>query len=232
MYAPPAAETAAWRDRVGSGFFLFVGAGRYYKGLPFLMEAARRTGLPVVVAGGGTEAGSVPPSVTMLGGVSDAAREALLDLCGAFVFPSHLRSEAFGIALAEAARAGRPMISCEIGTGTSFVNAGGETGLVVPPADPEALAGAMRRLDADPGLRARMGAAARQRFERLFRAETMCGLSRSLVAAPRSGVARKGLRRRHLPRPCGCATPARGSNLGGSVRPMHALVSTVKHLLR
>ncbi len=78
--------------------------------------------------------------------VSEAEKEALLELCLALVLPSHLRSEAYGVVLVEAARAGRPMISCEIGTGTSFVNRDGETGLVVAPADPAALADAMRRL--------------------------------------------------------------------------------------
>src|SRR5690606_19545518 len=115
----------AWRERLGGEFFLFVGALRYYKGLKFLVEAARQTGLPVVLAGQGQlEPGlELPANVTLLGAVSEADKAALLALCRAFVFPSHLRSEAFGVALLEAAFAGVAMISCEIGTGTSYVNA-------------------------------------------------------------------------------------------------------------
>ena len=45
----------------------------------------------------------------------------LLHLSRGFVFPSHLRSEAFGMSLVEAAMCGKPMVSCEIGTGTSFI---------------------------------------------------------------------------------------------------------------
>jgi rhamnosyl/mannosyltransferase len=155
-----------------SGFFLFLGAMRYYKGLPFLLEAAEKTGLSVVLAGSG-DAGKVPPNVTVLGEVSEAEKQALLRTCTAFVFPSHLRSEAFGVALLEAARAGKPMISCEIGTGTSYVNEHNITGLTIPPADPEALATAMQSLWGDSPRREQMGAAARARYEKLFTAKEM-----------------------------------------------------------
>lgn len=176
---PPAAtDLEQWRRRVGEGFFLFVGALRYYKGLPFLIEAAQRTGLPVVVAGTGElaewVATNAPENVVRVGAVSETDKEALLSLCRAFVFPSHLRSEAFGVALVEAARAGKPMISCEMGSGTSYVNADGQTGITVAPADAQALATAMARLAENPEDAARMGQNARARFEQLFRAEDMC----------------------------------------------------------
>jgi glycosyltransferase involved in cell wall biosynthesis len=89
------------------------------------------------------------------------------------VFPSHLRSEAFGVSLLEAAMCGLPMISCEIGTGTSFVNIHNQTGLVVPPADSAALANAMNRLGNDADLAKTFGNAARQRFEERFTATQM-----------------------------------------------------------
>lgn len=178
----------SWYDRVGEGFFLFVGALRYYKGVPFLIEAARRSGFPVVVIGGGERSFSdVPPNVTFVGAVSDEDKEALLSLSRGLVLPSHLRSEAFGIALIEAARAGKPMISCEIGTGTTFVNLHEETGLVVPPADPAALTEAMKRLVASPEAADRMGQKARRRYEQLFTAREMAlaylSLYRDLVGA-------------------------------------------------
>jgi len=167
-----------WRQQVGEGFFLFVGALRYYKGLPFLIEAARKTRLPVVIAGNGDLANEIGqqklPNVTLLKSISDEDKAALLHLCGAFLFPSHVRSEAFGVALLEAARAGKPMISCEIGTGTSYVNLSGVTGFVVPPANPSALGEAMQKLFNEPSDAARMGEAARERYDRLFRAEVMC----------------------------------------------------------
>ncbi|GHD12786.1 glycosyltransferase [Tianweitania populi] len=169
-------------------FFLFVGAPRYYKGLPFLFEAARQTGLPVVIAGGTPEGHQVSENVTLLGPVSDEEKAALLSRAEAFVFPSHLRSEAFGIALLEAAFAGKPLISCEIGTGTSYVNRDGQTGLVVPPADPQALGDAMLTLWNNEALRARLGAAARRRAMTHFQADQMvdayCDLYRKLLNIP------------------------------------------------
>ena len=164
-----------WYSRVGRDFFLFVGAPRYYKGLPFLLEAARLANARLVLAGvSGTFARcDLGDNVLTLGHISDEDKEALLNLCRAVVLPSHLRSEAFGLLLVEAARAGRPMICCELGTGTTFVNAAGVTGLVVPPADAPAMASALKTLDENPELAATYGRAARRRFDELFDARDM-----------------------------------------------------------
>src|SRR5260370_5646542 len=63
-----------------------------------------------------------------------------------FVLPACERSEAFGLVLVEAAASGLPLVSTELGTGTSYVNCDGETGLVVPPKDANAIATACRLL--------------------------------------------------------------------------------------
>jgi rhamnosyl/mannosyltransferase len=81
----------------------------------------------------------------------------------AFVLPACERSEAFGLVLAEACAAGVPCVSTELHTGTSYVNLDGVTGLVVPPADPAALADACATLLADADLRRLYGAQARER---------------------------------------------------------------------
>ncbi len=166
-----------WRARVGSPFFLFVGELRYYKGLQFLLEAARLSRLPVVIVGAGEFAQEIaksrPSNVMLAGRVSDADKEALLGLCRALVLPSHLRSEAFSVSLLEAARAGRPMISCEIGTGTSYVNIDKRTGFVVQPANAKALAAAMHTLASDSALADEMGRSANLRFQELFTADRM-----------------------------------------------------------
>lgn len=170
-----AARVQAWRDRLGAGFMLFVGAHRKYKGLPFLYEAARMSGLPVVVAGGqiGPPPEDLPDNITLLGRIDDADKEALLELCGALVLPSHRRAEAFGVVLLEAMRAEKPIITCEIGSGMSYVNQNEETGLIVPPEDGAALAAAMAKLSQSPERARQMGAAGRKRFEQLFVQETM-----------------------------------------------------------
>ena len=69
--------------------------------------------------------------------------------------------------------AGLPVICTEIGTGTSFVNVHGETGLVVPPRDPRALAEACAALLADAGWRRALGEKGRQRALAEFGLDTM-----------------------------------------------------------
>lgn len=188
-----AEKLAYWRQRLGERFFLFVGALRYYKGLDYLLEAARISGLPVVIMGGGfleqqlrqqaSDAGL--SQVQFLGGLPDEDKVALLELCYAFTFPSHLRSESFGISLLEAAMYGKPLISCEMGSGTTFINLADQTGLVVPPRDAPALAQAMQQLWDDPAQAQAKGAAAQQRFENVFTASAMANayaeLYRSLL---------------------------------------------------
>jgi len=170
-----------WRARLPERFFLFIGALRYYKGLSYLLEAARSARYPIVIAGAGPDEAELKAQVRALGldqvlfvgALSPQDKSALLRLCFAFVFPSHLRSEAFGIALLEAAMHGKPMISCEIGTGTSYVNLDGVTGLTVPGADPGSLALALRALWAEPEKAAFYGEQARQRYLNLFTADAM-----------------------------------------------------------
>ena len=104
------------------------------------------------------------------------------------VFPSHLRSEAFGISLLEGAMASKPLISSEIGTGTSYINIDGETGFVVEAGSATSLRRAMKRLWVDEDLASQMGAAGRARFEKYFTASRMGDsyeqLYRSLLETP------------------------------------------------
>jgi rhamnosyl/mannosyltransferase len=112
-------------------------------------------------------------NVHFLGAVSEEDKVALISLSYGIVFPSHLRSEAFGIALLEGAMYGKPMISSEIGTGTTFVNIAGETGIVVPPSDSFALRTAMQYLWDHPIEAARMGKNAEARYFKYFTADNM-----------------------------------------------------------
>ncbi|SKC63661.1 glycosyltransferase [Paraburkholderia hospita] len=175
------AKLAEWRARVGPKFLLFVGMLRYYKGLHILLESLKGSDHDVVILGGGPLEGELKQQaqslglrrVHFVGALPDEDKFALLTLCHGLVFPSHLRSEAFGISLLEGAMYGKPLISCEIGTGTSYVNVANETGLVVPPADPLALRAAIDRIWNDDLLAAQLGAAARQRFCKMFTADKM-----------------------------------------------------------
>ncbi|PRD45763.1 glycosyl transferase family 1 [Phyllobacterium phragmitis] len=190
---------AGWRARLPEKFFLFVGVLRYYKGVHILLEAARMTGFPVVIVGAGPTEQDLRKqaerlnlhNVHFLGALPDEDKVALLDLCYAAVFPSHLRSEAFGLSLVEASMFAKPMISCEIGTGTSFVNADRETGLVVRPADPSALATAMQLLWNDPRQVQRMGSAALKRYEKNFTMKKMSAAYAEIYAELTAGPVRK-----------------------------------------
>lgn len=162
-------------------YFLFVGVLRYYKGLEFLLEAARGAPWRVLIVGDGPErercAARISTlgldNVELLGFQPDDAKFALLAHADAVVLPSHLRSEAFGVTLLEAAMYGRPMVSTDMGTGTSYANLHGETGLTVPPADAAALRQALDVLHGDAALRSRCGAAARQRYLQHFTADAV-----------------------------------------------------------
>jgi glycosyltransferase involved in cell wall biosynthesis len=170
-----------WRDVLGERFFLFVGALRYYKGLDFLLEAAEQTKLPVVIIGGGPmevalkrkAEGLSLTNVFFLGALPDSDKAAIMSICYSLIFPSHLRSEAFGITLLEGAMYGKPLISCEIGTGTTYINIDGETGRVAAPGDSDSLAKIMTEMWSDPVTAAKMGENALNRYNDLFKAEDM-----------------------------------------------------------
>jgi glycosyltransferase involved in cell wall biosynthesis len=101
--------------------------------------------------------------IRLLGGVPPDRVAALLDQCFLLCVPSI--SEGFGLIALEAAWRGRPVVASGVG-GLLGTVADGETGLLVPPGDPSALADALASLISDP-MRARdMGCKARQRAER------------------------------------------------------------------
>ena len=185
---PDQARLDHWRAKVGPKFFLFVGVLRYYKGLHILLDAVAGTDYPVVIVGAGPIEQELKAhaerlglkNVMFVGKVDDLDKVALLKLCYAVSFPSHLRSEAFGISLLEGAMFGKPMISSEIGTGTTYINIHQQTGLVVPPSDHEALREAMRTLWDDPQLASEMGRRAEARYWQLFTSEQMADGSVSL----------------------------------------------------
>jgi glycosyltransferase involved in cell wall biosynthesis len=200
--APRAERLAYWRARLGQRFFLFVGVLRYYKGLHILLDAVAGTDYPVVIVGAGPIEAELKAHaarlglrhVLFLGALGEDDKAALLALCYAVAFPSHLRSEAFGISLLEGAMYGKPMISSEIGTGTSYINIDGDTGLVVEPGDPRAFGEAMRRLWNNPALARAMGRRAEARYWELFTAARMarsyCALYHELTAGKGSGAQR------------------------------------------
>jgi glycosyltransferase involved in cell wall biosynthesis len=179
---------------------LFVGRFREYKGIPYLIDAVR--GLPVrlLLVGDGPTASLIRArvarqrqdrQVVMLTGVGEAHLPAYYAACDVFVLPSIQRSEAFGIAMVEAMASGRPVVSTELGTGTSWVNQDQVTGLVVPPSNSAALRSALGTILSDVTARATMGREARIRVEAEFTEGAMLGqiegIYRRILADGRKG---------------------------------------------
>jgi glycosyltransferase involved in cell wall biosynthesis len=100
---------------------------------------------------------------TFLGFRKEAPR--LVQAFDMIAVPSHV--EPLGNATLEAMAAGRPVVGSRVG-GIPEMVVHGETGLLVPPADPQALAAAIARLAEDHGMRSRMSTLARQRSLQTF----------------------------------------------------------------
>lgn len=177
------ARAQAIRAQYAAPLVLFVGLLRYYKGLSYLIEAMQHVPQAhLLIAGNGpenerlraqTDALGLNDRVHFLGRVTDEDRLALYHACDIFSLPSIHRSESWGVVQMEALACGKPSISTELGTGTSWVNQHEQTGLVVQPMNAQALADAINRLLADPDLRQRMGQAAKARVRQEMDANVM-----------------------------------------------------------
>jgi glycosyltransferase involved in cell wall biosynthesis len=139
---------------------LYAGRLSTEKGVLDLVAAA--DGIPLVVAGDGPLRGRVPGA---RGFVPHDELQDLYARAAVVACPSH--REGFGVACLEAMAHGRPVVASSVG-GLLDLVVDGETGLLVPPRDPAALRAALERLLGDAGLRARLGAAARERARQRF----------------------------------------------------------------
>lgn len=98
------------------------------------------------------------------------------------------RQEGFPITILEAMAAGKPVVATNVG-GCAEAVVNGETGIVVSPEDPEALAEALEHMLTHPDEARRMGEAGRRRVEEHFSIESMVtkhiAVYESLVACQR-----------------------------------------------
>ena len=151
---------------------LFAGRLSREKGVLELVEAAR--GHKLVVAGDGPLRAQVPQAS---GWLPHDELERLYERAAVVACPSH--REGFGVVCAEAMAHGRPVVASAVG-GLLDLVVDGETGLLVPPRDVEALQAAVERLLGDRALRRRLGTAARERARSYCSWETV---TESLLAA-------------------------------------------------
>lgn len=163
-----------WRD--GTKNIFFVGRLEERKGVMDLLKAyrlLRKAGCDcrLLLAGAGPLEKQVrrylltrrTGGVELLGRVSDAEKARLFATADVFVAPATGR-ESFGIVLLEAMAAGRAIVASDIHGYRSVVRRG-EQGLLVPPHEPRALAGAIARILSDDEARRRMGEAGRARVQ-------------------------------------------------------------------
>lgn len=148
---------------------LFVGGDFARKGGGELLAAWRACGFGdaawlTIVTETPLDGGALPPGVEVRRGVGAYTPAWFQAWREADVFAMPTRGEAFGMVYQEAAAAGLPAIGSALNAIPEIV-ADGETGLLVPPGDVDALAAALRRLVESPELRGAMGMAARRRIE-------------------------------------------------------------------
>lgn len=168
---------ALWQ--AGALRVLFVGRLTYYKGLETLVEAAAGVSeAEVLIAGEGEERSRIERAirktgvgarVRLLGEVDEVLLASLLASCDVFALPSRERTEAFGVALLEAMRYGKPLIVSHVaGSGVLEVAKDGENALLVPPEDVDAWRRALMLAATSPNRLRALGERGAVRFAREY----------------------------------------------------------------
>lgn len=176
--------------RAGATTFLLAGDGPHRRELE---SAVRERGLEGVVR--------------FLGRRDDVP--ALIDLASVVVLPS--LAESFGFVLLEAMSLGKPVVASEIG-GIPEVVSDGETGLLVPSADPHALADAIARVLLNPEVASTLGRAGRARagcfgFDRMMRSYE--SIYRRVLGSSGGSTTQRGNGVEEFPHPVGAGHDAR-----------------------
>jgi glycosyltransferase involved in cell wall biosynthesis len=182
-------EAFADRSRAADGAYALVAARlSVEKGIDTAIEAAARAGVPLYVAGEGpafseltAQARGLAASVEFLGRVNREELDRLLAGAAALVMPSRYH-EFSPYATLEAMAAGVPVVASRLGGLPELI---GEE-RCVPPNNAEALAGRLRELWGDPGLRRADGEAliarARERYGEERYTEELLGIYERVAA--------------------------------------------------
>jgi glycosyltransferase involved in cell wall biosynthesis len=174
---------------VGSGFCV-IGRLSREKGVDVALEAARRAGVGLTVAGEGPACAvlrAAYPEFSFVGRLDGPAVATLVARSRAVVVPSVCFENA-SMSVLEAMAAGKPVLASAIG-GIPEQVTNEDDGLLVPPGDVEALAQAMKRVEADDSLCRRLGHAARQTVATRFSPEShLDGLLAAYYAAGARGT--------------------------------------------
>jgi rhamnosyl/mannosyltransferase len=160
-----------------------IGRHVYYKGFSYLLKAMQQIPEAVLLLGG---SGPLTPElqalakelhlqkqVIFLGRIAEEDLPAYYHAADIFCMPSVEPSEAFGLVQLEAMACKKPIVCCELNNGVTYVNQHGITGLVVPPKDIDALAGALLSLCQNEALGHQLGQAGYQRAMTEFTLDRM-----------------------------------------------------------
>jgi len=200
------------RERFGPRVVFFVGRHVYYKGIQHLIRAMKSVDAHLVIGSDGplttelerlTRSLELTSRVTFVGRIADEDLPCFYHASDVFCLPSVERSEAFGIVQLEAMACGVPVVSTRLTTGVVYVNRDGLTGLLVPPADSEALAEALNRLLGDERFRRKLGEQARERVHREFTHDINARRMLELYADLLAGTDIRGVEKGSLG-PSGC----------------------------
>lgn len=171
-------ETIEILHRRYSGKKIVFSLGRfvYYKGFEYLIKAAHHLDANYVIVIGGdgplkeeletyVHTHGLETRVAFPGKILEEELGSYFAACDLFCLSSVERTEAFGIVQLEAMSFGKPVVATRInGSGVSWVNQHGESGLNVPVKDPKALADAIQTICRDSDIYAKFSHNARQRF--------------------------------------------------------------------
>lgn len=169
------------------GFSIIYALGRLvdYKGFTYLIKSARflEDNCKIIIAGKGplydtlqqqiVELG-LQDKVKLLGYVSDELSHAYFHACEVFVLSSIFKTEAFAIVQIEAMSCAKPIISTAInGSGVQWVNENNVSGIVIPPCDEYALAGAIQDLLTNKDKYQKLVKGSKERYLNLFTKKKM-----------------------------------------------------------
>ena len=172
-----------------SGRRIIFSLGRLveYKGFRYLVEAAKYLDDNYVILIGGSgplrdnlqnqiDSECLGAKVRLLGRIPDEDLPSYYGACDLFCLSSVMKTEAFGIVQIEAMSEGRPVVATKIpGSGVSWVNEDGVSGINVEASNAKALAEAIRRITRDDETWKRYCDGASRRFREMFTKERMIG---------------------------------------------------------
>ena len=126
---------AVKKKKIPYKFFLFIGQYRHYKNIDQLIQAFKQLPQHQLIMLGPKKEQLVnydlSSNISVIANVRDEEKYNYIAQCQALILPSSNRAEAFGYSLLEGLYFKKPLISCEIKSGTSFINKHLKTGLVL-----------------------------------------------------------------------------------------------------